>query len=123
MAGKDVEARRDTPEGERLIRPNCLVCEEDTGVITLKLEMPGVAKEYLELNVDGKELRITGRRPAESEEGTYLIRERPRGAFFQAYTLDETIDAARIDAALSGGVLTVTLNRKEAEKPRRIAIK
>lgn len=123
MAGKDLEARKETQERERLIRPHCLVCEEESGVITLKLEMPGVSKENLELDVDGRELRITGRRPVPSEEGTYLLRERPQGAFHQAYTLDETIDTAKVEASLSGGVLTVTLNRRESEKPRKIAIK
>jgi HSP20 family protein len=123
MAGKDVEVRKEAQERERLIRPNCLVCEEESGVITLKLEMPGVTREHLELDVDGNELRITGRRPPAPSQGTYLIRERPQGAFQQAYTLDETIDRGKIGAALAGGVLTITLERKEAEKPRKIAIK
>ena len=123
MAGKDVEVRKEAQERERMIRPSCLVCEEESGVITLKLEMPGVPKEGLELDVDGNELRITGRRPAETGEGTYLIRERPEGTFQQAYTLDETIDKGKIGASLTGGVLTITLERKEAENPRKIAIK
>lgn len=123
MAGKEIEARKEPQERERLIRPHCLVCEEESGVLTLKLEMPGVKKENLDLDVDANELRITGRRPPQATEGTYLIRERPDGTFFQAYTLDETIDKAKVDANLAGGVLTVTLQRKEAEKPRRIAIK
>lgn len=123
MAGKDVEVRKEAQESERLIRPNCLVCEEESGVITLRLEMPGVLRENLDLDVDGAELRITGRRVSEPSEGTYLIRERPQGAFYQAYTLDETIDTGKIGAALVGGVLTITLERKEAEKPRRITIK
>lgn len=123
MAGKEVETRKETQERGRLIRPHCLVCEEESGVITLRLEMPGVTRENLDLDVDSNELRITGRRPAEVTEGTYLVRERPEGAFYQAYTLDETIDRTRIDAALAGGVLTVTLHRREAEKPRKIAIK
>jgi HSP20 family protein len=86
--------------------------------------MPGVAKSNLEIDVDTNELRITGRRPmAASSSGNYLVRERSRGSFYQAYILDDTIDREKIDAVLEGGVLNLTLHRKESEKPRRIQIK
>ena len=121
---KDVELRKEREKEQvRFIRPFCFVCEEEAGVVTLKLEMPGVAKDQLDIDVDGNELQITGKRDAGSGEGTYLMRERPSGTFRQVYTVDDTIDRNKIEASLEGGVLTLTLHRRESEKPRKITIK
>jgi HSP20 family protein len=121
---KDVEIRKEREKEQvQFIRPICFICEEEAGVITLKLEMPGVNKGQLDIDVDGNELHVTGKREGTGSEGTYLIRERQLGTYHQAYTLDDTIDRNRIDASLEGGVLTLTLHRKESEKPRKISIK
>jgi HSP20 family protein len=120
MAEKNREGRQ---EQERLLRPACLVCEEAEGRIVMRLEMPGVDQDRLELHYEDNTLEITGRREETPAEGKYLVRERRPGTFFQAYTLDNTIDPGSIEASLVDGVLTVTLHRKEAEKPRRITVK
>jgi HSP20 family protein len=121
---KDVEVRKENrQEREQHIRPYCFICEEEQGVITLKLEMPGVSKEDLVIDVDGNELHITGKRKSRYPDNAYLIRERRPGTYYQSYTLDDTIDRSKIQASLADGVLSVTLQRKEAEKPRKIAIK
>ena len=121
---KDVEVRKEREKEQvHFIRPYCFVCEEDQGVVTLKLEMPGVAKNQLDIDVDGNELKITGKREAAGREGTYLMQERPSGTFRQVYTLDDTIDRNKIQASLESGVLTLNLHRRESEKPRRITIK
>jgi HSP20 family protein len=121
---KDLEVRKDKEKEQgRFIRPFCFICEEEEGVVTLKLEMPGVSKDQLDIDVDGNELQITGKRAETGSEGTYLMRERPSGTFRQVYTLDDTIDRNKIEASLEGGVLTLCLHRRESEKPRKIAIK
>jgi HSP20 family protein len=121
---KDIEVRKEREkEQERFIRPFCFICEEEQGVVTLKLEMPGVSKDQLDIDVDGNELQITGKREPSRSEGTYLMRERPSGTFRQTYTLDDTIDRSKIEASLEGGVLTLHLHRREAEKPRKITVK
>jgi HSP20 family protein len=120
MAAQELERK---PERERIIRPACLVCEADEGSIVMKLEMPGVNQDNLELHFENNILEITGRRAVTSQEGTYLVRERRFGTFYQAYTLDNTIEPDKIEASLVDGVLTVTLHRREAEKPRRITVK
>ena len=121
---KDLEVRKEKEEKqERFIRPFCFICEEEQGVVTLKLEMPGVSRDNLDIDVDGNQLQITGKRETGSSRGTYLVQERPSGTFRQVYTLDDTIDRNKIEASLDGGVLTLNLHRKEAEKPRKISIK
>jgi HSP20 family protein len=121
---KDLEVRKEKEQEQaRFIRPFCFICEEEQGVVTLKLEMPGVSKGQLDIDVDGNELQITGKREASGTEGTYLMRERPSGTFRQIYTLDDTIDRNKIEASLESGVLTLSLHRREADKPRKITIK
>ena len=121
---KDVEVRKEREKEQvHFIRPFCFVCEEEQGVVTLKLEMPGVGKNQLDIDVDGNELQITGKREAARREGTYLMQERPSGTFRQVYTLDDTIDRNKIEASLEAGVLTLNLHRRESEKPRKITIK
>jgi HSP20 family protein len=114
------DRKSETPR--RAIRP-ASYCIEDEGRILLMLDMPGVAKDALEIQVEDNELTITGRRPQRRIDGTWLVRERVEGDFVASYTVDDTIDPQKIEAALEGGVLTVTLNVKEAVKPRRIPVK
>lgn len=106
----------------RTVRPFANICEQD-GKVLLRLEMPGVGKENLEVSVEGNELRVYGKRSVPEPQGEYVVRERRGADFYQAYTIDETIDRERIDAKLENGVLQLTLNLKESEKPRKIDVK
>jgi HSP20 family protein len=105
----------------RTIRPVGNICEED-GTVVLRLEMPGVAKNDISVNVDGDVLSIRGHRAA-PEGGKYLVRERREGDFFQRYTLDESVNRDKIAAKMDNGVLTVTLHLKDEVKPRKIEVK
>ena len=116
MSDTTTEARRP------MIRPRSTVCETGDGRIQVAIEMPGVRQEHLEVRIDGSELRVRGRRE-DQETFKYLVRERRPGDFFQAWTLDETIDQSKVDAVLKDGVLTVTLDLKEQVKPRTVKIR
>jgi len=98
------------------------IVEEKEKVI-IRLEMPGVEKNGLEMKIDKNELSIVGRHLEKAAEGEYLLRERRDGDYYQVYTLDDTIDRNKIDASLVNGILRVTLHLKEAEKPRKITVK
>jgi len=104
-----------------LLRPAGDIYEEGDKV-TVKLEMPGVAKGNLEISVEGNNLQILGKRSDRDSDASYLFRERLDGDFARAFTFDETVDREGIDAVLEHGILTLTLNRKEAEKPRKIEV-
>lgn len=106
---------------ERILVPACSI-EEDVGVVTLKLEMPGVAKEGLDVSVEANTLTIEGHRGGSQLDGEWLLRERPVGSYRKVFTLDETIDRDKIEAVLAEGMLTVKLHIQEAAKPRKIAI-
>jgi HSP20 family protein len=52
-----------------------------------------------------------------------MLREYPVGGFERTFRVGEGVDATRIDASLEGGVLTITLPKAEAAKPRKINIR
>jgi len=115
-----MEAKREIPE-KRTIVPACSIAE-DSGLVTVKLEMPGVPKEGFEVRIEGNELSVAGERRAEEARGRYLLRERRAGSYRKVFTLDETISRDKVEANLVDGILTIKLEVKEAAKPRRIEI-
>ena len=91
--------------------------------IAVVAELPGVAKEDLDIQAHRDTLTITGtRRPAAEQEGVYHRRERRGGAFTRSIQLPYRVDPDRIEAQLENGVLRLSLPRPEEDKPRRIAI-
>ena len=106
----------------RFLRPRAAVNRLQDGRVKVVLEMPGVGHEGLEVKVENNELRILGRRER-AQEAKHILRERGQGDFLMAYTLDETVDASKIDAALEKGILTLTLDVKEEVKPRTIQVR
>lgn len=107
---------------KRSIRPLTYVCRDEDGVL-LKLEMPGVDRDSIEVAVDGDELAIRGHRLEVDQDAKYVVRERPHGDFAHAFTIDSTIDRQRIEAQMDNGILTVHLHLREEEKPRTIPVK
>ncbi len=95
---------------------------EETLVTT---EIPGIDAGGIDISVIGKTLMLKGsREPDKVEEGnSYHRRERWYGQFSKAIELPFTIDADKVGADFSNGILTIRLPRSEAEKPRKIAIK
>ena len=126
MAKTDVQVRRQQqPEEARdkWLMPPARISEASDQRILIHVEMPGVSKATLEIEVENNELRITGRRATRRSDVTYLVRECRDGSFYRAFTLDDTIDPEKIEASMSAGILTLTLHRREAAKPRKIDVK
>lgn len=93
--------------------------------VVMTTELPGLSEDDIELTVRDTMLTIRGAFPdTEMGEGiAWHRRERPRGRFSRSVELPFRIDADRVDARFENGVLTVEMQRPEAEKPKRIAIK
>lgn len=105
----------------RMVQPACSICE-DNGQILVRVEMPGVDKDGIEVSVEKNELVIKGKPALGAVEGTYLIRERQTGEYHKRFIIDETIDRDKIHAVMNDGILLLTLSIKEAAKPRKIDI-
>jgi HSP20 family protein len=91
----------------------------------VRAELPGMKAEDLDIQVVQRNLTITGERKilSEGENVRYHRREREAGKFSRVIVLPGDIDAERVDAKMVDGLLTVTLPKPEAAKPRQIAIK
>jgi HSP20 family protein len=106
---------------EQFVMPVASVVEDGDNYI-LKVEMPGVNKEGLDISVENNELTITGRRSLPAVEGTLIHRESRSENFRRAFELDPSIDTSKIGARIEQGVLTLTLPKAEQVKPRKIQV-
>ena len=93
--------------------------------IVLKADLPEVNKEEVDISVEGNVLTIRGERKREEEvkEKDFYRMERSHGRFTRSFTLPGTVDPEKIEAGFSGGVLTVTLPKREESKPKQIRVK
>jgi len=120
---KTGEVARPEEKRERFIRPRTAINEYED-CIKITMDLPGVSKDNLEINYNRGELTVTGRRePWEETNMKPVYVERFDGSYRHTFTLDDTLDAEKIEAHLNNGVLVLTLPKKEAVKPKRIEIK
>jgi HSP20 family protein len=98
---------------------------EDEDALYVEVEIPGTKLDDIGVSVaDRDQLTIAGERnPSGPERAAYLHQERGYGAFARTITLPVAVDPDAVEARYEAGVLTVTLRKSEALKPRRIAVK
>jgi HSP20 family protein len=103
-------------------RPALNVWEKDDALM-VELEAPGIKSDQVDVSVVGGELSIRVNRPDTAEEGVkYHRRERPVGSFSRTLRLPMEVDAARIEAELRDGVLSIACPKAESAKPRKINV-
>jgi HSP20 family protein len=97
---------------------------EDAQQVVLKLEVPGIKQEDLDVRVENQMLTIKGERKFdkdEKEENFHRI-ERRYGTFTRTFTLPQTVDTAAVKANYDHGVLSVSFPKKEAAKPKQVKV-
>jgi HSP20 family protein len=92
--------------------------------LVLKVEIPGLTREEIDLRVENNTLTIRGERKREAEvnEEQYHRVERSYGGFSRSFSLPNTVDTEKVRADYQNGVLTVTLPTREEAKPRQIQV-
>ena len=92
--------------------------------LVLKLEVPGVNEEDLNVTVENNTLTIQGERKFEKEEKEENFHriERRYGSFSRTFKLPSTIDAEKVEASYEKGILKITLGKKAEAKPRQIKV-
>ena len=88
----------------------------------LEFDLPGVATESIDLDVERNVLTIRAERLARNGDWQMLASERPRGTFSRQLVLGDNLDLERIDAAYRDGVLRLVVPVAEKAKPRKIEI-
>lgn len=91
----------------------------------LKMDVPGIQEENLDVSLSGNRLTISGKRESETQEEneTYHLHERRFGTFSRTFTLPEEVDANKIKAELKEGVLCLTLAKPPEARPKKIEVK
>jgi len=97
---------------------------EDEHQLTLKLEVPGVKQSDLDIRLENQTLTVKGERRFERDEKAENFHriERRYGSFVRSFTLPLTVDTAAVKAGYDAGVLSISLAKKEAAKPRQVKI-
>jgi HSP20 family protein len=97
---------------------------ETENELVLKADLPDVDLKDIDVRVENQTLTISGERKFEKTDTTkgYHRIERSYGTFVRSFSVPNTFDTETIAADFKNGVLSVTLPKKEAAKPRQIKV-
>ena len=93
--------------------------------IRVQVEMPGLKRENIEVDVENNVLTIRGEKReerTEGQEGRYHLAERRWGTFARSFVLPRDVDADNIQASFEDGVLTVRIPKSEKARRRKIDV-
>ncbi len=113
-----------TAQSASVFSPRANIQETESAYL-LSFDLPGVKKEDLKIDVHGRTFTLSGerKRASETDERGFKRFECVAGKFTRSFTLPVGVDASKVEAALSEGVLSVIVPKSEAEMPRTITIK
>ena len=100
--------------------PAADIYETETAYL-IAMDLPGIDREALEIDVDENRLLVRGTR-AISETKQHRA-ERPRGKFLRTFSVPGSVDQAKIGAEYKDGVLQIRLPKRGEQKPKKIDIK
>jgi HSP20 family protein len=92
--------------------------------VVLKLDLPGIKEEDLDIRVENHTLSVRGERKFESEEKEENFHriERRYGSFFRSFSLPTTVDTENVAASYNAGVLKLELKKKASAQPKQIKL-
>jgi HSP20 family molecular chaperone IbpA len=119
---KELVSKEEKTVPARYYVPNTDIYETEDS-LTVVMEMPGVEKKDIDVNLENDVLRVEGRIDFGKYEGLEPVyTEYNVGHFARAFTLSRQIDQQQISAQLEDGVLRLTLRKAAEAKPRRIDV-
>ena len=120
---KELEKPEESTVPARSFVPPTDIFEDDER-LTLTMEMPGVSKDGVSINVEENRLSIEGKIDFAKYEGLEPVyTEYGVGHYQRSFTLSNQVDQTKISADLNDGVLELVLPKAEATKPRRIEVR
>ena len=96
------------------------IYETEIGYL-IAMDLPGIDREALEIDVDDNRLVVKGTR--EVSESKQHRTERPRGRFVRTFSVPASVDQGKIGAEYKDGVLNIRLPKRTEQKPKKIDIK
>ncbi|MGH9393126.1 MAG: Hsp20/alpha crystallin family protein [Terriglobales bacterium] len=103
------------------LAPRTDVVENELGY-QLQLDLPGVKREELDVQVNQETVTIKGERKLGASPEAYHRVERPYGSFSRVFRLPDFVNPAGIEAKLADGVLLLNLPRREESKPKQVSV-
>jgi HSP20 family protein len=95
---------------------------EQTDGFVIYVDLPGVDKKDLELNVENNVLSLKGEKKEVKDSRLFFRKESWTGTFRRTIGLPQAADPEKVKAELKDGVLTVAIAKREELKPRQIAV-
>jgi HSP20 family protein len=96
--------------------------EESDDAYLVEIELPGIRKDDLDIEVTGRRLTVSGERKEKERVGILRRRERTVGRFRYEVVVPGDVDEDGVEAGLDEGVLTVRLPKPVDQRPRRITV-
>jgi HSP20 family protein len=98
---------------------------EDENNYSIKIDLPGVAKDDLKISYENGALAVSGERKSEKEtkDAKYHRVERTYGKFYRSFALPQQVNQDKIEAEFSNGQLEITIPKAEEAKPKQLQIK
>ncbi len=119
---REVQSKEEATVPARVFLPTTDIFETDQALAVV-MEMPGVNKDKVEINLEDGVLTIEGKIDfSKYQDLQPVYTEYNIGNYRRSFTLPETIDQEKIKAEMSDGVLMLSLAKAEKAKPRKIAI-
>ncbi|HTQ32501.1 MAG TPA: Hsp20/alpha crystallin family protein [Bryobacteraceae bacterium] len=110
------------PQANRPWSPAVDIYETENELV-FQSDLPDVDLSDIDVRVENQTLTIAGERKFAGSENTGFHRiERSYGKFVRSFAVPNTFDTDKIAAGYKNGVLTVSLPKKEAAKPRQIKV-
>jgi HSP20 family protein len=99
--------------------------EQTKDQLVIKVSLPGVKLEDVDISISGNVLTIKGETKEEekTKEAEYVCRERFIGEFSRSLSLPEGLDTEKAEAVMANGILTLTIPKSEEAKPKSIKVK
>ena len=118
------QAASQTPEVVGTRSPALDVAETDSGY-TVTLDLPGVAKENVQVSIEGRRVNIAAqaqKSDGKTQADRVVYRERAPTSYARSFSLPAEVDQAEAQAKLEHGVLTLALPKRTARKASQITI-
>ena len=97
---------------------------EDDQKLTFKVEVPGIEEKNIKVEVENNVLTVRGERKMEKDikEENFRRMERHYGSFARSFSLPPSVDAEKIEANYTDGVLAIQMPKRAEAKPRQIKV-
>jgi HSP20 family protein len=120
---EDATQRRANTDGDEFERaywtPAADIYETESGY-AIALDLPGISRDAVEIDVDDNRLIVKGTRNVEPSKHR---NERPRGRFVRTFSIPGSVDQGGIGADYKDGVLQIRLPKRQEQKAQKITIK